>query len=118
MFFQGSLGARFSDVDSDQYWASYAFALGEKIRALRTMQGLSQAYLAERAGISRSLLSNLERNSYNRNRAADPTLSTIYRIAAALDVSPLQLLPADEEQVDEHDQSQESAEMSVESLPQ
>ena len=118
MFFQGSLGARFSDVDSDQYWASYAFALGEKIRALRTMQGLSQAYLAERAGISRSLLSNLERISYNSNWAADPTLSTIYGIAAALDVSPLQLLPADEEQVDEHDQSQDSAEMSVESLPQ
>lgn len=81
---------------TEPYWASYAIELGSRVKMIREMQGVSQKKLAERAGISRTLISNLERNIYNRNKAADPTLSTIYRLAAALQVPPAQLLPSGE----------------------
>lgn len=75
------------------YWASYALALGNRVRATRQMRGLTQARLAELPGVSRSLISNLERNDYNGSRAADPTVSTVYRLAGALYVPPAVLLP-------------------------
>lgn len=75
------------------YWASYALSLGNRVKTIRVMRGLTQSRLAELAGVSRSLISNLERNDYNGARAADPTLSTIYRLAAALYVPPAALLP-------------------------
>ena len=84
----------------DSHWASYALGLGERIRALRIMRGLSQTRLAELAGVSRSLVSNIERNDYNE-RAADPTLSTLYRIARALHVPPAMLLPGSLDDVDD-----------------
>ena len=64
------------------------------------MRGLTQARLAELAGVSRSLVSNLERNDYNGDRAADPTLSTVYRLAGALHVPPAALLPGAGQVVD------------------
>lgn len=75
------------------YWASYALSLGNRVKTIRVMRGLTQTRLAELAGVSRSLISNLERNDYNGARAADPTLSTVYRLAAALYVPPAALLP-------------------------
>lgn len=75
------------------YWASYALTLGQRVKMLREMRGLTQARLAEIAGVSRSLVSNLERNDYNGSRSADPTVSTIYRLAGALYVPPAALLP-------------------------
>nr|WP_092151748.1 helix-turn-helix transcriptional regulator [Corynebacterium mycetoides] len=83
-----------ADIMPQSNWASYGFALAERLRALREMRGLSQRRLAELSGVSRSLISNLERNQYNTSRSADPTLSTVYRIAHALHVPPLALLPA------------------------
>ena len=65
------------------------------------MRGLSQVRLAELAGVSRSLVSNLERNQYNDDRSADPTISTIYRLAYALRVPPAILLPAAGQEVTE-----------------
>lgn len=80
------------DLLPETHWASYALGLGERVRAIRLMRGLSQIRLAELAGVSRSLISNIERNDYN-DRAADPTLSTLYRLARALQVPPATLLP-------------------------
>lgn len=80
------------DVLPQSHWASYALGLGERVRAIRLMRGLSQSRLAEISGVSRTLISNLERNDYNA-RAADPTLSTMYRLASALKVPPAALLP-------------------------
>lgn len=74
-------------------WASYGFTLSSRLRRLRLMRGLSQARLAELAGLSRTIISNLERNHYNYERSADPTLSTLYRIARGLHVPPAVLLP-------------------------
>ena len=53
------------DVLPQSHWASYALGLGERVRAIRLMRGLSQSRLAELSGVSRSLISNLERNVYN-----------------------------------------------------
>ena len=53
------------EVLPQSHWASYALGLGERVRAIRLMRGLSQTRLAELAGVSRSLISNLERNDYN-----------------------------------------------------
>lgn len=83
-----------ADIMPQSNWASYGYALSARLRALREMRGLSQRRLAELSGVSRSLISNLERNQYNASRSADPTLSTLYRIAHALHVPPLALLPA------------------------
>ena len=60
--------------------------LGKKVRQLRTAAGLSQEELAFSAGMKRSYLSDLERGTRN------PTVRALGRIAAALDVSPAQLL--------------------------
>lgn len=86
------------DVLPQSHWASYALGLGERVRAIRLMRGLSQSRLAELAGVSRSLISNLERNDYN-SKVADPTLSTCYRLASALQVPPAALLPGAAENV-------------------
>ncbi|WJY67438.1 helix-turn-helix domain-containing protein [Corynebacterium auris] len=82
-----------ADVLPKSYWASYGYVLAVRLRTLRVMRGLTQRRLAELSGLSRSLISNLERNHYNCARSADPTLSTLYRIAHALHVPPAALLP-------------------------
>ena len=87
------------EVLPQSHWASYALGLGERVRAIRLMRGLSQTRLAELAGVSRSLISNLERNDYN-SKVADPTLSTCYRLASALQVPPAELLPGAAENVE------------------
>lgn len=93
-------GADMAELLPQSHWASYALGLGNRVRALRLMRGLTQARLAELAGVSRSLVSNLERNDYNGDRAADPTLSTVYRLAGALHVPPAALLPGAGQVVD------------------
>ena len=52
----------------------------------RTLRGLSQEALADRAGMHRTAVSLLER------RARDPQLETIVKLAHALDVTPASLL--------------------------
>ncbi len=64
--------------------------LGIAISTLRRIRGLSQEKLAEKAGISRSLLSNIEAP----NLAYCFSLNTLYNLADALDVSPEQLIKA------------------------
>lgn len=61
------------------------FSIGRAIRFLRLGQGLGQPELAERAGLSVSYLSLLERGK------RDPATSTVIKIADALGV-PLLLL--------------------------
>lgn len=54
--------------------------LGERIRALRTDQGLSQATVAERTGTDQGQISLAEQGKLNL------TLDTLTRIASALGV--------------------------------
>ncbi len=76
------------------HWASYGHCLGENLRQLRTMRGLSQDRLAELSGLSRNQISNIERNENTSTHSADPVLSTVYKLARALHVPPVALLPA------------------------
>ncbi len=64
--------------------------LGVAISTLRRIRGLSQEALAEKANISRSLLSNIEAP----NMAYSFSLEVFYNIADALDIAPERLLVA------------------------
>ena len=57
-----------------------------RLKALRAKQGLSQAGLAERAGISREYIARLETGHH------DPSLSTLEKLAKALRVKVGELL--------------------------
>lgn len=64
--------------------------LGIAVSTLRRIRGLSQEKLAEKAGISRSLLSNIEAP----NMAYGFSLNVLYNLADALGVKPEQLIAA------------------------
>lgn len=61
-------------------------AFGEKVRALRKKKGLSQEALSNLAGIDRSYMGQIERGEINL------TLTKIYQIADALEISPALLV--------------------------
>lgn len=54
---------------------------GEDIRAARKDNGLTQAELAERAGVSQPLIARIESND------VDPTIDTLYSVVSALNDS-------------------------------
>jgi transcriptional regulator with XRE-family HTH domain len=62
--------------------AELAREFGQRLRNLRLEAGLSQEALAAAAGVHATYVGNLER-AYS-----SPTLGTIVRLAAALDVDP------------------------------
>lgn len=64
---------------------------GRVVRRFRTMLGLSQEDLADRASIHRTYIGGIERGERN------PTLTMIHRLAKALRVSPHRLLETEEE---------------------
>ncbi|ADG79046.1 Transcriptional regulator, XRE family OS=Tsukamurella paurometabola (strain ATCC 8368 / DSM/ CCUG 35730 / CIP 100753 / JCM 10117 / KCTC 9821 / NBRC 16120/ NCIMB 702349 / NCTC 13040) OX=521096 GN=Tpau_2441 PE=4 SV=1 [Tsukamurella paurometabola] len=74
-------------------WESYGDSLAYRLLTLRKARGISQEKLAERAGLHRNQISNIERNVSSGDRFSDPHMSTLYRLAAALDVPPALLLP-------------------------
>lgn len=59
---------------------------GLRVRELRKRKGFSQEAFADHTGIHRTYMGGIERGERN------PTLTTIYRLAKALDVSPSKLL--------------------------
>ncbi|SMH48597.1 transcriptional regulator, XRE family with cupin sensor [Rathayibacter oskolensis] len=62
--------------------------IGALVHALRQARGLSMRVLAASAGVSQPFLSKLE------NGKLLPSLSTLYALAAALEVPPAELVPA------------------------
>ncbi|GIN87458.1 transcriptional regulator [Heyndrickxia sporothermodurans] len=64
---------------------------GTKIRNLRLAQKLSLKELAEKSGVSTSMISQIERKN------TDPTLTTLYKLCKGLDVSISSLLENDED---------------------
>ena len=56
-------------------------AIGERVRALRSARGLTLDALAERAGVSRAMLSRIERGESN------PTAQLLGRVCAGFDVT-------------------------------
>jgi len=71
--------ARKAEVDQESPIAE--ILLGRKIKQARTSKGMRLRELAERAELSESLLSKLE------NEKAIPSLSSLHRIAIALDTN-------------------------------
>lgn len=64
--------------------------LGIAVSTLRRIRGLSQEKLAEKANISRSLLSNIEAP----NMAYGFSLNVFYNLADVLEISPEKLISA------------------------
>ncbi len=64
--------------------------LGIAISTLRRIRGLSQEKLADKANISRSLLSNIEAP----NMAYSFSLEVFYNLADALEIQPEKLITA------------------------
>lgn len=63
--------------------------LGDWVRVSRMQQSMSQRELADRSGLSRSYLCDIE-----RGRGAQPSVQTLDKLAAALGVSRMELLRA------------------------
>lgn len=75
-------------------WGTFAYSFANRLVIIRKDRGYSQEELAERSGMHRNAVSNLERATSNRHPfISDPQLSTVYRLARALDVPPAWLLP-------------------------
>ncbi len=75
-------------------WSSYGHYFSKALRQARQARGLSQQALADIAGVSRSQICNLERNNNGHHAMADPQLSTVYKLAQALEIPPGSLIPA------------------------
>jgi transcriptional regulator with XRE-family HTH domain len=63
--------------------------VGLNAARLRDAAGLTQEALAERAGMSQQYMSDLERGKLNR------TIATLYELATALGVGPVELVRED-----------------------
>ena len=66
--------------------------LGKTVQRLRKAYNLSLSELSEQSGVAKSIISQIERNETN------PTLSTIWRLAQALDVSIERVLQVSEDE--------------------
>ena len=69
-------------------WQQYANRLGERIRLLRRTKGVSQGTACNAVGMSVDTWSRLERGD-----GQEPKLSTLMRVADALDVELADLFP-------------------------
>ena len=66
--------------------------LGRTVQRLRKAYNLSLSELSEQSGVAKSIISQIERNETN------PTLSTIWRLSQALDVSIERFLQSSEDE--------------------
>lgn len=69
---------------------------GEVIKELRNQKNISQIELAERGQFNRTYISDLERG------LKQASLSTILRLAGALDVQPHELIMLLERRIEDH----------------
>ncbi len=60
--------------------------IGDRLKDLRIRRALTQYELADRAGISTNALNRIELNK------AEPHMSTLRKLAKALDVAPAELI--------------------------
>ena len=87
-------GNREAVPDESPLEQELARLLGERLQALRRAKGLSQEAFAHQAGLSRNHYQLLEAGLSHREprRPANPRLGTLRSIAAALEISPSQLV--------------------------
>jgi transcriptional regulator with XRE-family HTH domain len=60
--------------------------IGDRLKALRVRRALTQQELADRAGVSSNALNRIELNK------AEPHMSTLRKLAKALDIDPTELV--------------------------
>jgi transcriptional regulator with XRE-family HTH domain len=60
--------------------------VGDRLKALRIRRALTQEDLAQRAGLSKNAVNRLEVDK------AEPRMSTLRKLAKALDVDPAELI--------------------------
>jgi transcriptional regulator with XRE-family HTH domain len=60
--------------------------IGDRLRALRVRRALTQEELAEEADVGTNTVARLERNE------SEPHMSTLRKLARALDVDPAELI--------------------------
>lgn len=77
----------------DDEWAKRMTSLGQRIRALREEQHLTQAEVARRAGIASFTYRKLENGESNPCSPANPRLRTLTAVSEVLGVSLEALLP-------------------------
>ena len=65
--------------------------VGRNFVRLRQAKGMTQEQVEVRSGLSQQYLSGLERGHRN------PTIITLYQVATALGVAPMELLRSDKE---------------------
>jgi XRE family transcriptional regulator, master regulator for biofilm formation len=68
--------------------------LGERVRTLRTEKHITLPRLAEKANLSKGLLSKLE-----NNEESNPSIDTLFQIAEALEVTLADILETESAQV-------------------
>lgn len=98
-------GANVGAVPARQPPAAYyraAERLGRRVQERRTELGLTQEQLAERTGISRNQIQNIEKNRNNQKHPqtglpgpANARLDTVFLLADALDLEVVDLLGPD-----------------------
>ena len=60
--------------------------VGEKLKKQRTMRALTQAQLAERAGVTTATVARIERDEI------EPRMTTLRKLADGLEVDPAELV--------------------------
>lgn len=75
-------------VSSDKSQQAVCSQVARRLRREREKQGLSMNVVAERAGLSQQMVSYVEREMRN------PTLETLLRIAAAMEIDSAEVLRA------------------------
>lgn len=66
------------------------YTLPERLKYIRSSRGLTQAQLAKKAGLGQSTIGQIE------SGAKDPSISTLRKIAAALDIEMAVLFASDD----------------------
>ena len=69
-------------------------ALGQALRSIRLAAGLSQEQLGLESGVQRNFISLIETGQNQ------PTISTIFKLATALDIKPSKMVAAAEKLLD------------------
>ena len=60
--------------------------IGQRLKRLRTLRALTQAELADRAGVTTATVARIERDEI------EPRMTTLRKLAAALEVDPAELV--------------------------
>ena len=76
-------------------WHDRARDMGERLRKARLRSGMSQEQLGLKAGVSRNHVHLLETGRSSPALDANPRIRMVYKLAAALGIAQLELLPGD-----------------------